>query len=212
MTGTLGRRVEHDPRSRSFPFRMTQTGVLRTVLHKRHVPIFDQGNLGSCVGNAAAGCMATGPWKHRTTERTAVLLYSRATKLDAFDGTWPPVDSGTSGLAGMKAVAERKWITGYQHAFTFDDVIRALQTTPVIAGTDWYEGFDHPQADGLVSLAGGVRGGHEVCLVGCDVEKRQIRAANSWGWHFGDRGFFTWTYDTFAYLMSQQGDVTIPIL
>lgn len=207
----LGRRVEHDPRSRGFPFLARQAGPLRTVYHTRHVPIFDQGSVGSCTGNAAGGCMATGPWHHRCTERTAIRLYSRATALDAFDGTYPPDDTGSSGLAVFKAVQEKRWIKSYQHAFSFDDVLIALQTTPVIAGVDWYEGFDHPDSAGLVHISGQVRGGHEVCLVGADVDKRQIRATNSWGPSFGDRGFFSWTFDGFATILAASGDVTIPI-
>ena len=57
----LGRHVNHDPRSRRFAFR-AQQATLAPVFHERHVPIFDQGSLGSCTGNAALGILATGPY------------------------------------------------------------------------------------------------------------------------------------------------------
>lgn len=210
MAGALGRVVEHDDRSRNFT--VTAVPVVASVLHSRHVPVFDQGDLGSCTGNAAAGCMATGPWHHRCTERTAVLLYERATVLDSFPGSYPPDDTGSSGLAVMKAVQARHWITAYHHAFSFNDVLAALQTTPVIAGVNWYEGFDQPDPAGNVRIAGQVRGGHEVCVVGCDVDAQTIRAVNSWSAGWGDHGYFTWTYADFERLLSEQGDVTVPVL
>lgn len=154
--------------------------------------------------------MATGPWTHQTTETDAVGLYERATHLDRIPGTYPPDDTGSSGLAVMKAVKERGWIGSYHHAFSFRAVLAALQTTPVIAGVNWYTGFDHPQPDGLVRLTGTVRGGHEVCLVGCDLDTQTLRAVNSWGTGYGDHGYFTWTFADFRRLLGEKGDVTIP--
>src|SRR5690349_3550882 len=63
----LGRHVNHDPRSRRFPVR-TAPVPLRTVEHERHVGVFQQGDLGSCTGNAALGCMATGPFWDALTD------------------------------------------------------------------------------------------------------------------------------------------------
>jgi hypothetical protein len=58
--GRLGRHVEHDPRSRKFgaaPERMS--GTRDYVLHRRHGQILDQGDLGSCTGNALTGAANT---------------------------------------------------------------------------------------------------------------------------------------------------------
>lgn len=206
----LGRLVEHDPRSKAFPADVTGV-VIHDVLHQRHVPVFDQGDLGSCTGNAAAGCMASGPWTHKTTEKDAVTLYERATHLDGIAGVYPPNDTGSSGLAVMKAVRENQWIGAYHHCFSLHACLAALQTTPVIAGVNWYEGFDHPAPDGTVRIAGGVRGGHEVCLLGVDVEHNLIRAVNSWGSSWGDKGFFSWTWADFDRLLHEHGDVTVPV-
>jgi len=206
----LGRHVEHDERSRAFAV-AAAAAPLKSVLHLRHVPIFDQGDLGSCTGNAAAGCMATGPWKIRTSEKTAVQLYERATQLDSIAGAYPPDDTGSSGLAVMKAVRERGWITGYHHAFSMHAALIALQHTPVIVGVNWYEGFDRPDAHGLLSIAGSVRGGHEPYLLGCDVDAHTVRGANSWGPDWADHGYFEWTWDVFDRLLHEQGDVTVPV-
>src|SRR5581483_9492938 len=99
----LGRRVEHDPRSRLFPFTAEAPAKLRTVAHRSYGLPLDQGQLGSCTGNAAAGALNTVPL-HRTggrvlTETQARDLYALATRLDGFEGEWPPTDTGSSGLA-----------------------------------------------------------------------------------------------------------------
>lgn len=206
---SLGRHVEHDPRSRAFAFETV--APIATVLHARHVPIFDQQSLGSCTGNAAAGCMGTGPWTHTTSETDAVSLYERATHLDRIAGTYPPSDTGSSGLAVMKAVKERGWITAYRHCFSLHSVLAALQTTPVIAGISWYEGFDHPDVHGFGKISGGVRGGHEICLVGVDATAKTVRAANSWGTGWGDSGFFSFSWDDFDRLLHEYGDCTVPV-
>lgn len=205
----LGRHVEHDERSRAFAY--TSAAPIQNVLHARHVPIFDQGDLGSCTGNAAAGCMATGPWKIRTSERTAVQLYERATQIDAIAGAYPPDDTGSSGLAVMKAVSERGWVNAYHHAFGMHAALTALQQTPVIAGINWYEGFDRPDPHGRVAIAGAVRGGHEICLLGVDIVAKTVRAANSWGASWADHGYFTFSWADFDRLLHEQGDVTVPV-
>lgn len=211
MSGSLGRIVEHDPASKAFAVVPAEVVHLATVLHKRHVPIFDQGELGSCTGNAAAGCMATGQWHHVTSETVAVSLYQRATHLDSVAGSYPPDDTGSSGLAVMKAVRELGWITSYRHCFSLAAVLTALQSTPVIAGINWYSSMDQPRPNGLVGLSGDLRGGHEICLVGVDITARKVRAANSWGAGWGLHGYFDMSFDTLDALLHQHGDVTVPI-
>lgn len=46
----LGRVVDHDERSRLYQARLATTQ--RSVLWGHHAPVLDQGELGSCTGNA----------------------------------------------------------------------------------------------------------------------------------------------------------------
>ncbi len=55
----LGRHVEHDARSRNFP---AAVAPIADVKHVRHGKPFDQGDLGSCTGNAMAGALMTAPY------------------------------------------------------------------------------------------------------------------------------------------------------
>ena len=120
--GRLGRHVEHDPRSWSFS---AGTSAVKTVTHQRHGKAFDQGDLGSCTGNAMAGLLMTDPFwvQGRTlTEADAVKLYKVATTLDSIPGKYPPTDTGSSGLGVMKAAVKAGYIAGYAHTFALNQL------------------------------------------------------------------------------------------
>ena len=215
----LGRHVEHDPRSRDFAFDR-KVGTLVAVEHKRHGSIFDQGQLGSCTGNALGGAKNTEPLYESgdvlVVESGAREFYSLATQRDGLaDGYWPPTDTGSSGLAVAKGAKYVGAIGSYSHAFDMAAAPAALQLGPVITGVDWYEGFDNPDADGLVKISGQVRGGHEIVARGfqpgqaADHSDAIILLDNSWGSSWGDNGHFRWTVATWQQLLDEQGDVTI---
>jgi len=98
----LGRRLEpnHDPKSRAF--QAFTAGALTKTRHRLYGQPLDQGDLGSCTGNAAAHLLNTAPFhipRHRLYyEPAAVLFYSQATQIDPFDGQYPPEDTGSDGL------------------------------------------------------------------------------------------------------------------
>jgi len=208
----LGRHIEHDPRSRNFP---APTVPISDVKHVRHGAPFDQGQLGSCTGNAMAGALMTEPYytaSRSLTENDAVSLYEQATHLDHVKGSYPPDDTGSTGLAVAKAARSDGYITGYSHAFGFDHALGALALAPVIAGINWYDSFDYPLPGGECPLTPGatVRGGHEVELFGIDVQNKQIWAYQSWGptWGGLSNGTFWFSFDTFTQLLAERGDVT----
>jgi C1A family cysteine protease len=68
-----------------------------------------------------------------------------------------------------------------------------------------------PGSDGTVTVAGQVAGGHEVCLVGLDVERRDVLAVNSWGPGWGVGGFFRLRWEDLDRLLREQGDATVLI-
>jgi hypothetical protein len=212
----LGRHIEHDERSRAFEIEARGTTKLRSVHWRRHGQPFDQGELGSCTGNAIAGALNTEPiypaGKHQLLlhEKDAVDLYALATRLDEFPGDYPPDDTGSSGLAACKAAKTKGLISSYRHAFGIHQALTALMHGPVITGVNWYEGFDQPDANGHVTVNGQVRGGHEFEVLGYDVDAGEVLAENSWGAGWGIRGRFTFDVATWARLLDEQGDVTVP--
>jgi hypothetical protein len=210
----LGRNLNHDPRSRAFPF--DTTGItIASVRHTRRVPVFDQGSIGSCTGNASTGCLATDPFYDTLPagtvldEAMAVRVYSDATVIDPFPGQYPPTDTGSDGVSVAKVLRARGLISGYTHTFSFDDALKALSTQPVITGTNWYDSMFTPDANGIVSITGGAPvGGHEYLLDEIDVERGLVGFTNSWGSGWGIEGRAYMTFDTLRRLLSEQGDVT----
>jgi hypothetical protein len=210
----LGRHVEHDPASRAFS---AGTAAVKTVMHKRHTPAFDQGDLGSCTGNAMAGALMTEPlWVpgRKLTEVDAVKLYESATRLDDIPGKYKPEDTGSSGLGVMKAAVKAKYITGYAHSFSLEQLLGSLTLRPGILGINWYSSFDEPRPDGECPLTPKAknRGGHEIQMFGIDVKKKRVWCFNSWGptWGGTKKGTFYFSWKTLQRLLDEDGDATFP--
>ena len=215
----LGRHVCHDSRSLAYQVK-PRASLARSVVWTRQTPVLDQGDLGSCTGNAACGVLGTDPfWSSlaadlqvglKLDEDEAVRLYGMATQLDSYTGTYPPTDGGSDGISVAKAAKNAGLISGYTHAMSLDAAVTALQTRPVITGVNWYDSFDSPDASGhvVISKDAQVRGGHEFELVGVDVADKTFRAVNSWGDSYGDGGYFTFEYGDYERLLSEDGDVT----
>lgn len=222
--GRLGRHVHHDPRSRAYAVSEDLLASTYTsAVHQVRIPVLDQGDLGSCTGNAAEAAAGTDPvygavpasvaarptGDAAADEKQAVALYSAATKLDTGRGTYPPTDTGSTGLAVAKAAQAAGLTSGYQHAFSLDTALKALAGSPLIIGVNWYEGFDTPDANGLVKVSGQVRGGHEFLLYGIDTDHQIVQARNSWGASWGAGGLFAFSWDDFGRLLDEEGDATL---
>ena len=216
----LGRHVRHDSRSLLYPWQ--QTGAeLQVVILTRHIGILDQGNIGSCTGNAEAGALGTDPLyetlspgrQTRLTEALAQALYSAAEDIDG-DGPYPPNDNGSTGLSVCKAAQDGGWISGYVHCLSVADVLDALSSGhAVILGTNWYDSMDNPDPSGLVTISPGaqVRGGHEYLARGIDVADRLVHLDNSWGTGWGSEGSFSYSWDTLQRLLAEEGDGTVSV-
>jgi len=209
----LGRRVEHDERSRQFAYR--RDVELKSVQHSAFVVPFDQGSLGSCTGEAAVGCLSYKPYylsmcnlNVPITHELAVRVYSEATAIDEFDGEYPPTDTGSSGLAVAKVLKARGYISGYLHAFSFLDVLGALMKAPLIVGTNWHSDMFSP-TQGVVVPTGRIVGGHEYVLDGYGVGSKLLSFRNSWGIRWGIGGKFYMDIDDFQRLLAEDGDATI---
>lgn len=213
MRPRLGRLLEHDPRSRAFPARTATALVSRT--HRHWGPVLDQGDLGSCTGNALTQARNTTPLRAGRpllTEADAVTVYGRATALDAFPGTYPPEDTGSSGLAVCKAGAQLGWIRTYRHAFGLDAALAALVLAPVLIGINFYDGMFDPDPAGFIAPSGGLAGGHEMVLTRIYVPGRWVLGFNSWGPAWGDLGRFRMTFAVLGRLLAEDGDCTVPSL
>jgi hypothetical protein len=209
----LGRHIDHDPRS--LRYTVKPRGVIVSRAWTRILGILDQGNVGSCTGNALVGALGTNPDYARLSSAQAKLLgeplalelYSAAEDIDG-DGPYPPNDNGSSGLSVAKAAKARGLINGYTHITSIDAAFTAIANGPFIVGSDWYSGFDSP-TNGLVKISGSIRGGHEYECVAYDAQTDLWTFANSWGYGYAKSGFFSYSSATFETLLADQGDATV---
>ena len=201
---------------------------IATVDHSTNLSTcLDQGNLGSCTGNATAHCASSQPFSRKCTETEAVTIYSRATADDQFPGTYPPTDTGSTGYFAMQAACELGYFQTFAMCVGLTAVLQALQSRAGITGMDWYEGYDTPDANGLVAPTGQIRGGHEICLIAVDVvlgsngnidpDKSLVWFQNSWGKGYGVRkgnrdGCFCMTLSDYELSLAAGGDATFPAL
>lgn len=229
MRPGFGRNVNHDSESRRFAIPEADVAV-RTIQHRRHVPIFDQKDLGSCTGNAGDGCTGTGvlydsldtfSLKYGWNEAGSISLYSRATQLDSARGSWPPDDTGSDGLSVAKALKEAGEISGYLWAFTPDAMRSALMTTPLITGISVSQPIYNPDADGRYRPDGSEIGGHEIVVAGyvmvhaAPSNDDQVWMDNSWGAKWGvvrpgqdTAGSFWMAWGDYVEALANEGDVT----
>lgn len=213
----LGRHVEHDSRSRAYRVPAATASPV-SKRWTRRVPIFDQGNTGSCTGNAAVGVLATDPFYDTVTgqviagrlsldENEARTVYSDAEILDGGTGL-PGEDNGSTGLSVAKVCVNLGLISGYTHAFSIDDVITGLQVAPAITGITWLTGCDTPDQNGLVRWTGRARGGHEVEVDEIDLERERVGFDNSWSSSWGAAGRFYMSLADYTKALADSGDVT----
>ena len=186
-----------------------------------HPPVdrepLDQGSVGACTGYATAECLSTAPYTRALTSAEALAIYSRATQIDGIDGVYPPEDTGSTGWAAMRAAVDLGLCGGFSMSSTLTGLLVGLQTVPVTIGIPWMSGCDAPDiTSGLVRPTGELEGGHELCVVGCDVDDHTVVIRNSWGdWgvqYQGGAGYFLIGWTDLEILLASGGDVCIPYL
>lgn len=211
----LGRRPQFDEASRAFPIReLVGTRAPRSYTWACGVNL-DQGNDGACVGFAWAAELAARPVVvPRVDNPTGFALYREAQVLDE----WPGEDySGTSVLAGAKAVAARGWMGEYRWAFGVDDLAVAVGWAgPAVIGINWHQDMFEPGGDGFVRPTGVVAGGHAILVRGYSAKARRFLLHNSWGARWGGRGGApagcAWiAHDDLGALLADQGDACVPV-
>jgi hypothetical protein len=215
----LGRHVGHDSRNLAYPWRRQEDRQLTSQLWSRSIPVLDQGQVGSCTGNAQTGTLGCDPdvgalpaGHPALDENLALKIYSAAETIDG-DGPYPPNDNGSTGPSAAKAAMKMGLISGYLHCLSLADVLDALEEHPVCIGSNWYDSMDAPDSSGLVTVSAGaqVRGGHEYLCRGKSVEDKLVFLDNSWGTGWGKQGSFTYSWNTLDRLLHEQGDGTVSL-
>jgi hypothetical protein len=222
----LGRNLWLDGRSLAHMIENSveaMSGRLFSQDWERVLGILDQGELGSCTGNAGTGALGTEPFYTtagkavlpspedvKGAETFAVQLYADATVVDGYPGTYPPDDTGSSGLAICKVLKTRGTINRFRWARSAYGFVRLLQEGPVLQGMPWYNSFFEPDSQGFIDSdkrwpSSGLAGGHEVEALGVELDTRDVFSsvityANSWGTGWGDAGRFRMRLRTYEQL------------
>ena len=215
----LGRTIVHDSRNRAFAIPEADAATLVTTIHQRRSGLLDQGQVGSCTGNATVGNLGTDPIYPTVPatvtldENLAVKIYSAGEVIDG-DGPYPPNDNGSSGPSVAKAARNLGLCSSYTHAFSLLAAQTALQTGPVMFGTEWTQDMFTPDANGYVHPTGSVAGGHEYEVIGVDFQNGRFVCVNSWGTGWGvaayglPGGVFYLSFADAGTLLAAEGDVT----
>lgn len=231
----LGRQVHHDPRSLAYAVGVLPKSAIKSAKWTRRSPILNQGPIGSCTGNALTGLLGTDS-KGRTAatsvtvkadsrgvftagtypldEAFAVKAYSLNTWLDTIPGEYPGNDTGSSGIACGKTAQMLGLATGYSHAFSLDALKSALQSGPALIGIVWLNSMFDPKPDGqiVIDKTSGIAGGHELVVSAYDATTGEWQLDNSWDTSWGVAGSGYVADADMGWLLSQQGDVTVPTL
>lgn len=179
----------------------------------------DQGQEGACVGFAFGHDAIARPVSvsNVSDEYARNRIYWRAQEIDPWvGGSYPgasPVYEGTSVLAGAKAAQELGHFDRYEWAFSVDEMVLALgYKGPAVIGIDWMSGMFDTDIDGFVHATGYVAGGHAILVKAVNFKKGFFVLRNSWGSEWGDEGDCKISFDDMAKLLSQQGEVCLPVL
>lgn len=186
--------------------------------------IEDQGNLGSCTGQAVAGAIELLNKRNRKpTDVSRLFIYYYERLLEGtvnydsgayirdgikatnkygapLESLWPyQINKFRTAPASTAVVdgAKRK-VTLYERAIDFNACKNALSNGyPVIIGFDVYSSFYNINKTGIMSYPNrgeSLLGGHAVLLVGYDDASQRFIARNSWGVNWGDKGYFYMPY------------------
>jgi hypothetical protein len=229
MHPLLGRHEHFDSRSKAYAVQPSATPVT-SVRHRQFIGILDQGQIGSCTGNASTSCAYHEPfweatdlphWKYTPDEAGARAWYHENTIEDGYPGTWnvdgTGEDTGSDGLTSSKVAQEAGICSGYQAALDLDSSLQALMTAPGITGIPWYNSMFNAPSNGMltVDMASGLAGGHELVVdevkaadaPGNGTGEVIVGGDNSWGGSWGFNGRWYMKASDWWALRKQQGDV-----
>lgn len=184
----LGRHIHHDPLSRGYAF---PDVVDKSTWEDKKIRLYDpipnpNQSIGNCTGCAKAmefnsvGNRVTG---YVNDMEDANNFYSRATDIDPWPGTWPPDDTGSSGLAVAKAARQLDRGRRFHWAFSgADQVVQMIMQDHVVSlGTYWHYDMFTPDSEGIIHATGGHAGGHQYIARGYWKSRDLVMLRCWWG-------------------------------
>lgn len=195
-------------------------------LRPKDVPIYDQGEIGSCVGNGTSGVVEFIQPSLGTPSRLFVYYNARIPEQDTDQDGGAQICDGVQGVVTYGVIPETEWpytsndvtvkptpkcyadakkdvVTSYFSLNDDQDIKQCLFAGfPVVFGMTVYESFesDTTASTGIVSMPADSEqqvGGHCMVIIGYDDTKQWWIVRNSWGTGWGDKGY---CYIPYAYI------------
>lgn len=201
------------------PFTYGDYQPIQDVLTKpsEWLRIEDQNGFGSCQGNALSTVCEIAYYnasKGDIIQLSRWFAYVGTQKIDGIRGDQGSTISGGAELAKTRGICPEDlypYPTHYTYSITDEQYKSAepykLKTARRMRSVDdvrnWLDG-------GLGGINIGVRwgsGGHAVAIV--ETQGTSFKVANSWGTHWGDGGYFTWTEREMAQKLRESYTVAI---
>lgn len=184
----LGRQKVHDPRSRRFAVRAE---VDKSTWRTKTIRVVDPSkNPNQCHGECT-GCAKSMQFNSQGNRVTGVVLkmddahklYTLASQLDPWPGSWPPDDTGSSGLASAKAAQQIMKAGPYFHIFNgADGVVQSIMDDKAVSvGTVWKRDMFDPDHEGIIEPTGDVAGGHQYLAHGFNLKRDLVKIRCWWG-------------------------------
>jgi C1A family cysteine protease len=214
------------PDNRDYTLKIDTNAILPSIKDWRPSmpPVYDQGNLGSCTGNAIAAVAEQGLGD--MPSRLFIYYNERLIEGTVKQDSGAAIRDGIKSLTKQGVCPESLWPydiskfkrkpnkTAYKIANKFIGVDMysrvnagdlsslkyALQSGPVVFGFTVYESFESQSVanTGLMPMPKNTEkslGGHAVVCVGYDDSKNVAIVRNSWGDSWGDKGYFYMPYN-----------------
>lgn len=219
----LGRLVDFDVRSRSWPV----SAVLPTRVPRSYTwrmgRALHQGDTSSCVSFMLGGQAVGRPAPLDRPERLSwSWLMARYCDMQAID-RWPGADracggagpwyGGTSVLAGLKVFRGAGFFREFRWAFGVEDAVLGVgRNGPGLVGTWWRSGMSWPDSAGRIWWGGDWQGGHAYVVSAVDVSgvrswlDGEVEVTNSWGPGWGREGRAWLKIRDFGAALEAQGE------
>ena len=174
-------------------------------------PVDGRRDLGTCVGHSWAHEVAARPVVLPADSALALKFYDYAQEHDQWSGRFPDY-SGTSVLAGAKAVQAAGLMDEYRWAESFNDALVGISRHgPGVFGTWWRSGMWNTDSNGVLHATGVNEGGHAYLVNGVSMTKRLARIHQSWGVDWGRGGDAFIPLDDLQELFEDGGECCIPV-
>jgi hypothetical protein len=212
----FGRRYCPDSRDREYLLirKLPPAGlVLPTSKTWRINPLaLDQGDTGTCVAHAWCNFLRAAPIEsNKGIDQLRWEIYDAAIAIDEWKDNDADTERqmGTSIRAGAQVVTSLGRLKSYLWAFELQPVLEWVLTQgPVVLGTNFYNTFMTPDAEGIVRLkpTSYVVGGHAYLWRGADTRRALALCSNSWSDDWGRSGEFYLPFRDLETLIHQDGE------